>query len=50
MRIVFEETTKLNVPVKLKVLKVNPRAAAFYERLGFTITGDTDTHLLMQKG
>ena len=46
---VFEEATKLNLPVKLKVLKVNPRAVAFYERLGFTIDGDTDTHLLMQK-
>lgn len=50
MLIVFEEATKLNLPVKLKVLKVNPRAAAFYERLGFAIAGDTDTHLLMQRG
>ena len=49
MRNVFERATKSNLPVKLKVLRVNPRAAAFYERLGFTITDDTDTHLLMQK-
>ena len=50
MLTVFERATRSNLPVKLKVLKVNRRAAAFYERLGFTITGDTDTHLLMQRG
>ena len=50
MRAVFERATKSNLPVKLKVLKVNRRAAAFYERLGFTITGDTDTHRLMRRG
>ncbi len=47
---VFERATRSNLPVKLKVLRVNPRAVAFYERLGFTITGDTDTHLFMQRG
>ena len=47
---VFERATRSNLPVKLRVLRVNPRAAAFYKRLGFTITGDTDTHLLMQRG
>ena len=50
MRIVFERATRSNLPVKLRVLKVNRRAAAFYERLGFTIKGDTDTHFLMQRG
>ena len=49
MQNVFERATESNLPVKLKVLKVNPRAAAFYERLGFTVWGDTDTHLLMQR-
>ncbi|MYB50382.1 MAG: GNAT family N-acetyltransferase [Dehalococcoidia bacterium] len=49
MSIVVEEAKKLNLPVRLRVLKVNPRAVVFYERLGFTIAGDTDTHLLMQK-
>ena len=50
MLTVFERATKSNLPIKLKVLKVNTRAAAFYERLGFVIAGDTDTHLLMRRG
>ena len=49
MSIVVEEAKKLDLPVRLRVLKVNRRAVAFYERLGFTITDETDTHFLMQK-
>lgn len=49
MSIVVEEGNKLDLPVRLRVLKVNLRAVAFYERLGFTITEHTDTHYLMQK-
>ncbi len=49
MQAVFERAAESNLPVKLKVLRANPRAAAFYERLGFTVWGDTDTHLLMQR-
>ena len=49
MSIVVEEAKKLDLRVRLKVLKVNPRAVAFYERIGFTITDHTDTHFLMQK-
>ena len=49
MQTVFESAAESSLPVKLKVLKVNLRAAAFYERLGFTVWGDTDTHLLMQR-
>ena len=49
MLLVIEEGDKLGLPVRLRVLKVNPRATAFYERLGFEITGDTDTHVLMQR-
>jgi len=33
-------------PVRLKVLKVNP-ARRLYERLGFSISGDLDTHFEM---
>jgi len=32
------------LPVRLRVLKVNPRARVFYERLGFACTGETATH------
>ena len=48
MLMVMDEGSKLGLPVRLQVLKVNPRALTFYERLGFAITGDTDTHFLMQ--
>lgn len=49
MSVVVEEGNKLDLPVRLRVLKVNPRAVTFYERLGFTLTDETDTHFLMQK-
>lgn len=49
MAMVTKWGSALSLPVILRVLKVNPRAVRFYERLGFTITGDTDTHVLMQK-
>ncbi len=35
------------VPVSLQVLKVNP-ARQLYERLGFSVVGETTTHYLMQ--
>ncbi len=35
-------------PVRLQVLKVNP-AKKLYERLGFEIFDETDTHFLMKK-
>jgi GNAT superfamily N-acetyltransferase len=33
MLVVMEEARQLGLPVRLQVLKVNPRALAFYERL-----------------
>ena len=36
-------------PVVLQVLKVNTRGIVFYQRLGFTIVGETTTHFLMKK-
>jgi len=35
------------LPLELQVLKVNP-ARALYERLGFAVVGETDTHHLMR--
>lgn len=35
-------------PVVLQVLKVNTRGIVFYQRLGFTIVGETTTHFLMK--
>ena len=48
MLVVMEQGSSLGLPVRLQVLRVNARAATFYRRLGFEITGETDTHFLMQ--
>jgi len=45
---VFEEARGLGLPVRLRVLKVNPRALAFYERLGFRHIGEIETHHLLE--
>jgi putative acetyltransferase len=50
MLLIMDEARGLGLPVRLRVLKVNPRARAFYERLGFVRTGQTDTHDLMEWG
>jgi ribosomal protein S18 acetylase RimI-like enzyme len=49
IRDVLGKATELHLPVRLQVLKVNKRARALYERLGFVETGRTDTHYLMQR-
>ena len=49
MSLILEEARQLGLPVRLRVMKVNPRAMAFYERLGFTRTGETDMHDVMEK-
>jgi ribosomal protein S18 acetylase RimI-like enzyme len=38
---------KRHLPVQLRVLKCNP-ARALYERLGFRVAGETETHILMR--
>jgi GNAT superfamily N-acetyltransferase len=50
MWLVMEEARRLGLPVRLRVMKVNPRALAFYQRLGFLRTGETDPHDLMEWG
>lgn len=49
MLLIMEEARQLGLPMCLRVLKVNPRALAFYQRLGFVRTGETDTHVLMER-
>jgi len=46
---VIEDARQLELPVRLRVLKVNPRAQIFYARLGFICDGETDTHVLMER-
>ena len=43
------EDAAAKIPVRLRVLKVNPRALRFYQRLGFKQTGETETHFLMER-
>lgn len=45
---VLREAEQNDVPVKLGVLKVNARARQLYERLGFRVVSETDTHYLME--
>lgn len=48
MSLVLNEAKELRLPVRLRVLKNNPRGLAFYERLGYARVGDTDTHTAME--
>lgn len=48
MALIMDEARRLRLPLRLRVLKVNPRALVFYQRLGFVRNGGTDTHVLMQ--
>lgn len=43
---VIAEARARGLPVRLQVLKINP-ARRLYERLGFVVTGETETHDLM---
>lgn len=45
---VIREASAHRLPVRLQVLKVNPRALAFYRRLGFQDIAETDTHNQME--
>jgi ribosomal protein S18 acetylase RimI-like enzyme len=49
IRDIIANAAALRLPVRLQVLKVNDRARALYQRLGFDETGETETHFLMQK-
>lgn len=44
---VLARAREKNQPTRLQVLKVNP-ARALYERCGFAVTGETETHFLME--
>ena len=47
IRDVLNKSIRKNKPVILQVLKVNP-ARSLYERLGFKISDETETHLMMK--
>ena len=49
MKQVIAGAQRDKLSVELRVLKVNPRALAFYRRLGFIKCGDSDTHVSMER-
>jgi len=48
VRALLDEADSKGIPVELQVLKVNP-VRRFYERLGFAVNGETETHYLMRR-
>ncbi|MBI2328931.1 MAG: GNAT family N-acetyltransferase [Chloroflexi bacterium] len=49
IRHIIEDAAVSKLPVHLQVLKVNSRAVVFYQRMGFRSTGESDTHVLMER-
>lgn len=47
IRQIQEEAAQLKRPIRLQVLREN-KARELYERLGFTTSGETGTHVLME--
>ncbi len=45
---ILKESKQKDIPVRLQVLKVNNRAKVFYERIGFSVTEETETHNKME--
>lgn len=43
MKALQNEAFELSLPLRLSTFRINPRALAFYQRLGFRITGVTET-------
>ena len=48
MKRIVDDASLKRKSVALQVLKVNPRGLRFYQRLGFTIVGDSATHYQME--
>ncbi|MBN1644396.1 MAG: GNAT family N-acetyltransferase [Dehalococcoidales bacterium] len=46
---IIEDADISNLPIQLRVIKVNPRATAFYKGMGFKKTSESDTHVLMER-
>ena len=48
MAAIRADAQKLGIPIRLQVMKVNPRALVFYKRNGFVEIGSTETHFQME--
>ena len=49
MRGIIDDANQEQKPVTLQVLRINTRATAFYQRLGFTIVDENSTHFQMKR-
>ena len=49
MRGIIDNASLEQKPVMLQVLKINTRATAFYQRLGFVIVDKNSTHFQMER-
>jgi ribosomal protein S18 acetylase RimI-like enzyme len=49
MKCIIDDASLEQKPVTLQVLKINTRATAFYQRLGFTIVDENSTHFQMKR-
>ena len=49
MNRIIDDANLEQKPVVLQVLKINTRGITFYQRLGFTIVGESTTHFQMEK-
>ena len=47
VRQVLSEATLAGLPVRLRGFRVNP-AQRLWQRLGFVVSGETDSHILME--
>jgi ribosomal protein S18 acetylase RimI-like enzyme len=45
----FDEADETNRPIRLQVEKTNPQALSLYERLGFSVTSENQTHFQMER-
>jgi ribosomal protein S18 acetylase RimI-like enzyme len=48
IRALLDEAARSARPFAIAVLRTNVRARALYVRLGFSVTGETDSHTLME--
>ena len=48
LRLLADEATSLGLPIRLRVLRVNPRAFAFYVAFGFETVDESDSHLTLE--
>ncbi len=49
MKRIIDDANREQKPVTLQVLKINTRATAFYQRLGFTTADENATHFQMKR-